>query len=158
MVVWKQNQEGQAGLQRMVWSAEYTICSEIPDLQSFYSKQYWIKIANDLSHLNNGLCFLLYSVRRFCFLKANTEEMWRRIFPQVMCTLNLNTPRTGLGLGNMSSQPVWHLAGEGTVQPLKKLIMIRTFAWFSNTHLHIILRISLHCVGQLTMTEQASWF
>ncbi|KAK3521210.1 hypothetical protein QTP70_001060 [Hemibagrus guttatus] len=49
-------------LQRVVRSAKCTIRTELPDLETMYSKRCWTKarkIMKDLSHPNNGLFTLL---------------------------------------------------------------------------------------------------
>ncbi|KAK3540808.1 hypothetical protein QTP86_001969 [Hemibagrus guttatus] len=81
-------------LQRVVRSAERTIRSELPDLETIYSKRCWTKarkIMKDLSHPNNRLFSLLRSGKHFRSLKANTDGMRRSFFQQTIRAFNQNT-------------------------------------------------------------------
>lgn len=83
--------QNRSALQRVVLSAECTILTELPDLQSIYSNQCWTKakkIVKNLSHPNNGLFSLLQSGKRFHPLKANTKRMRRCFFLQAIWALN----------------------------------------------------------------------
>lgn len=82
-LVWETIRRRIRDLQWDVWSAECSICNELSDLRSVYSKWCWTearKILKDLSYPNNGLFSLLWSTVKQ-WGGASSHRLWTRTTP-----------------------------------------------------------------------------